>query len=233
MSTIRWLLALGVGIPILAASGFAGDKGKVRLFILSGQSNMARLDPAVSFTPAVKKAFPNDDVVVVKSAQGGQPIRRWYRDWKAPPGAKIKPPAPGEKPGDLYDVLLKAVNKAIGVKLPDTVVFVWMQGESDAQRGAASVYADSLRGLIKQLRDDMKRPDIGVVIGRLSDFKKGTEGWDIVRAAQEKVATEDGRAVWVDTDDLNGPSNDLHYDKAGYAELGKRFAAKAVELSKR
>jgi hypothetical protein len=34
----------------------------------------------------------------------------------------------------------------------------------------------------------------------------------------------------VDTDDLNGPKNDLHYTKEGYEELGRRFATKAADL---
>jgi hypothetical protein len=75
---------------LICACGFtsaeAADK-KVRLFILSGQSNMAGLDPQVSFTPAVTEAFAADEVIVVKSAQGGQPIRRWYKKWALPEGA--------------------------------------------------------------------------------------------------------------------------------------------------
>lgn len=54
---------------------------KVRLFILSGQSNMVNMDSDASFTPAVKKAFPDDECVVVKSAFSGKPIRMWYKDW--------------------------------------------------------------------------------------------------------------------------------------------------------
>ncbi len=47
------------------------------------------------------------NVQSVKSAQGGQPIRRWYKKWKS---------ASGNGPaatGDLYDRLMLAVNKAI------------------------------------------------------------------------------------------------------------------------
>jgi hypothetical protein len=214
---------------LTVSSNATAQDGKVRLFILSGQSNMARLDPDVSFTPTLKKAFPKDEVIVVKSAQGGQPIRRWCKDYKAPPGVKFKP-TKGE-PGDLYDVLMGKVKTATQGKRIDTIVFVWMQGEADAKRGLASVYETSLRSLIKQLRDDLKRPDMGVVIGRLSDFKKGEEDWDAVRAAQVKVATEDPLARWVDTDGINSPKVALHFSQKGYAELGRRFAAKAVELS--
>jgi hypothetical protein len=212
-------------------AGFAAPPAKVRLFILSGQSNMVGLNPDLSFTPALKKAFPNDDVIVVKNSQGGQPIRRWYKAWKAPQDANVSPPKGAQQPGDLYDALMTQVKTTVEGKTADTIVFVWMQGERDAREGLSAVYAESLRGLVKQLRDDLKRPDTAVVIGRLSDYQKGEKEWDGVRAAQEKVAGDDPRAAWVDTDDLNGPSNALHYTKDGYEELGRRFAAKAIELS--
>ena len=208
----------------------AADK-KVHLFILSGQSNMAGLDPNISYTPTVTKAFADDTVIVVKDAQGGQPIRRWYKKWK---------PAEGDKPtadGVLYDKLMKKVNAAIADKKPDTVTFVWMQGERDAKEKHGTVYGASMAGLIKQLSDDLKRTDVNFVIGRLSDFdndNKRYPHWTIVRDAQVKVADDDKkRGAWVDTDDLNGPKNGLHYTKDGYKELGKRFANKSIALVKK
>ncbi len=225
MNNHRLLLSAIFCLLALAPSVLA--QGKTRLFILSGQSNMVGLDPNVSFTPALKKAFPQDEILVVKDASSGQPIRRWYRDWKGPADAKIKL---NPKPGDLYDRLLVKVNSAIKGKTLDSVAFVWMQGEADAQRGGASVYEASMRGLIEQLRKDLKRPDLVVVIGRLSDYKKGQPDWDTVRAAQVKVGESQPTFGWVDTDDLNGANNGLHYNKTGYAELGRRFADKAVML---
>ena len=123
------------------------------------------------------------------------------------------------------------VKAATKNKSIDTIAFVWMQGESDAQRGLADTYEANLRGLIAQLRGDLKRPDVAVVIGRLSEFKNGQADWDKVRAAQVKVAETDPLASWVDTDKLNAPKVALHYSLKGYEELGRRFAAKAVELA--
>ena len=80
-----------------APESFADNEGK-HLFILSGQSNMARLDPSDSFTPTVIKEFGSDNVIVVKDAKGGQPIRRWYKNWKPAKGAASTPSAKAEKP---------------------------------------------------------------------------------------------------------------------------------------
>ncbi len=205
------------------------------LFILSGQSNMAGLDPDESFTPDVQKAFGKENVIVVKDAVGGQPIRRWYKDWK---------PANGKAPkgnGDLYDRLMAKVTQATKDKQLASVTFLWMQGERDANERHGEVYESSLKGLFTQLQTDLKRDDINVVIGRLSDFDMKNvryAHWTMVRDIQVKVAEGHPRGAWVDTDDLNDGlnrkgkpiKNDLHYSGAGYKTFGKRLADKAIQL---
>ncbi|PHS00792.1 MAG: acetyl xylan esterase [Blastopirellula sp.] len=201
---------------------------KTHLFILSGQSNMAGLDPSTSFTPTVIDALKGNRVIVIKIAQGGQPIRRWYKNWKS--GQDNSPDADGV----LYDKLMTAVKEGLGDQKPDTVTFVWMQGERDAKEKFGSVYAASLNGVLDQLRKDLKHEDLNFVIGRLSDFKAGENtDWEVVRKAQVKVAEATPYGDWVDTDDLNGKKDALHYDKPGYKELGKRFAEKSLALLKK
>lgn len=228
---IATLVALGSVSSVNAAGQ------EKHLFILSGQSNMAGLDPRISFTPTVETTYGKNNVTVVKDAQGGQPIRRWYKMWK---------PAQGDEPkatGDLYVRLMKKVNAAIKGTKFTTVTFVWMQGERDAREKHGAVYATSLKGLIDQLSDDLGRKDINYVIGRLSDFdmaNKKYPHWTMVRKAQVEVADASLRGTWVDTDDLNDGknkkgkeiNNDLHYSVEGYKTLGKRFAEKTIELIK-
>ena len=161
----------------LGASPAVVEDGK-HLFILSGQSNMAGLNPDESFTPAVETQFGRNNVIVVKDAQGGQPIRRWYKEWK---------PAQGETPaapGDLYDRLMKKVRPAIADQQIASVTFVWMQGERDARERHGQVYAASMEGLLTQLSGDLGREDIHFVVGRLSDFDmkdKRYPHWTLVR----------------------------------------------------
>ncbi|MFN3167196.1 MAG: sialate O-acetylesterase [Phycisphaeraceae bacterium] len=227
-------LALAALLAFAADHARADDAG-VHLFILSGQSNMAGLNPDLSFTPTVEEALGEDNVLVVKDAHGGQPIRRWYKQWK---------PAKGDDPkatGDLYDRLMKKVGASIEGKKIASVTFVWMQGERDARESHGEVYADAMRGLIDQLATDLKRGDVNFVIGRLSDFdmaNKRYPHWTMVREAQVKVAEASERGAWVDTDDLNDGKNkqgkdikdDLHYSVDGYKTLGKRFADAAIAL---
>ena len=91
--------------------------------------------------------------------------------------------------------------------------------------------------LIANLRKDLDTPNMNFVIGRLSDFST-SDHWEAVRAAQVKVAKDDPRGSWVDTDDTNNkekqgnPHNDLHYTKEGYDLFGRRLARQAVLLIK-
>lgn len=229
-------IRLPLAVALLFACGFAAEAAeksadkKVRLFILSGQSNMAVLDPNASFTPAVTKAFADDEVIVVKHAVSGQPIRRWYHKWKLPEGATDAPQK--IKNGDLYVALMEKVVAALGDKKPTSVAFVWMQGEKDAKFGWQDAYYEALRGTVEQIREELKHQNIAVVIGRLSDHLNGDKNWYAIRAIQEKVAADEPLGAWVDTDDLNPdlPGKGLHYGKPGYVELGRRFAARSIEL---
>lgn len=233
---MKLLVFIALAMTISMSSTAPAENGK-HLFILSGQSNMAHLDPNESFTPAVEAEFGKDNVIVVKDAQSGQPIRRWYKKWRRAEGDELK------ATGDLYDRLMAKVDSATSSEKIKTVTFVWMQGERDARESLGEVYAKSLRGLIAQLSADLHRPDLNVVIGRLSDFDMNNAKyphWTMVREAQVAVAESNPRWAWVDTDDLNDKRdkqsgelfNDLHYTKKGYKLLGRRFAEKAMTLEK-
>lgn len=205
------------------------------VFILSGQSNMARLKLEESFTPTIEKQFKKENVVIVKDAKGGQPIRRWVKNWK---------PIQGDEPSttaDLYDSLMKKVFPVLDTINISSITFVWMQGERDARESLGEVYERSLLTLYAQLQDDLHFPDINFVIGRLSDFDMDSSrypDWTNVRNIQVKVGESHPRFGWVNTDDLNDGINrtgkeikdDLHMSANGYITLGKRFAEKSIEL---
>ena len=214
------------------------EEAGVNLFILSGQSNMSRLELKDEFIPAVEKEFGKKAVLVVKDAMPGQPIKRWYKLW-APANGQIP-----EGNGNLYDRLMTKVNAATKGVTVKTVTFIWMQGESDSQIDGVP-YEASLLGLFDQMKADLKRTDINFVIGRISDFadrnKRFAQNWAVIRKTQVKVGESGPRFGWVDTDDLNDGvddkgkevKNDLHCSVEGRKIMGQRFSAKAIELIKR
>tara|TARA_R110002167_G_scaffold73016_6_gene204869 strand:- start:2916 stop:3668 length:753 start_codon:yes stop_codon:yes gene_type:complete len=205
------------------------------LFILSGQSNMHRLNLKESFIPAIDSEFTKGNSIFVKDATGGRSIKRWYRNWEAPTGEQQNIQV------DLYDSLMAKVNPVINNEKIKTVTFIWMQGERDANSGYGKVYEKSLIGLYKQLSNDLERTDINFVIGRLSDFDMSNERyihWTMIRDIQVKVAASNPHFDWINTDDLNDGvnsegqqiQNDLHMSVLGYEIMGKRFAEKSIGL---
>ena len=207
---------------------------KAHLFILSGQSNMARLDPTRTFQPRILKEYGEDSVIIVKDAMGAKPIHRWYKEW-----VSVQGHAP-EGRGELYDRLMGQLQPAIQGRDLQAITFLWMQGEQDAAVNQVPVYEAALDGLMSQLRADLGRDDIYLVIGRLSDYSLDSgkhPEWQTMRDLQVRYADADASRAWVNTDDLNtmvdkdGKSReDVHYTKEGYDTFGERLAEKAIAL---
>jgi len=214
----------------------------VHLFILSGQSNMARMNVGWGFLPEAKKLFKDEKIVYIKVSQGSQYIHRWLKEWDEIAKSKgleenhrkrilrDRKPIYYQLILDQYIELLKKYPK------PASVTFCWMQGESDAQGRVSAAYKDSLKLLISNFRRDLKRPDMNVVIGRIADYALDNKECVKIRRVQIEIANEDPHGAWIDTDDLNNievnavMTNDIHYDKKGYTVLGQRFARQAHAL---
>jgi hypothetical protein len=238
---------------LLSASA---EEGK-RLFILSGQSNMQGLNQKLTFEPRINQEYGKENILIVKEAIGGRPIRMWVHDWEAAPGWKIDPKIPGtkmptkEENGIMYKSMLTKIKTATqGIK-PKSIAFCWMQGERDSRERHSAVYERSLKKLFAQLKSDFPDTPIVFVIGKLSDFGKGNKQalypeWEEIIAAQEKVARDTPNCKTIESHDLNtGDSNphwktkqirkyvdDLHMTQEGYKTLGTRFAEASIELLK-
>ncbi len=213
---------------------------KVHLFILSGQSNMAGMKPELGLLPEAKKLF-DGEVVYLKVAKGGQPISMWVKEWSdiAKKNKVDTSRVQAKNLKVLYYQQILTKYKELLKKYPEpaSVTFCWMQGERDAKSKLDVAYKGALKQLIANLRRDLKRPDMNVVIGRISDY--GDKGsWQTVRQMQVEVAKDDPKGAWIDCDDLNDGvekkgkklENDLHYTQEGYKILGERFARQAKAL---
>ncbi|MFT5466177.1 MAG: hypothetical protein ACI8UO_001275 [Verrucomicrobiales bacterium] len=241
------LLSFALAATFLAFSANAQDSDKSKpahLFILSGQSNMAGMNPKAGFEQEATKLFADGEVAYIKVARGGRPIRDWVTEWneiatKHGIDAKAARGKGKEDGGPVYYEPIVEQFQQLLAKHPNpaSVTFCWMQGERDAKENLSAAYADSMKQLIANLRRDLKQPEMKFVIGRLSDFGKGESAeWTAVREAQVAVANDDPLGSWVDCDDLNNKEkddrkwDDLHYTKEGYTVLGQRYARQARAL---
>jgi|GEM_PF-461173 len=210
------------------------------VFILSGQSNMARMKEKNGFLPEAEKLLAGAEVEYIKVAAPGKPIRNWLAEWDAmATDAGLDPIAirkgDRKKGSPYYDAILEQIRLLL--KRPvASVSFIWMQGESDARGGAEKIYGNALQTLIAKLRRDLKAPKMKIVIGRISDYGarhgkgKSWPGWQNVRDAQQRVAANDPLAQMIDTDDCNGPKHALHHPAEGYELMGRRMARAAFAL---
>ncbi|HIC72735.1 MAG TPA: hypothetical protein EYO88_11650 [Alphaproteobacteria bacterium] len=226
----------------VSAMGEEKSDQPVHLFILSGQSNMAGMNPETGFMPEAKKLFKDEKVDYIKVAKGGQPICRWVKEWediakkKGLDSKRIQRITKGEGVQFYQPILDQYKEMLEKYPNPTSVTFCWMQGERDASGGADAAYKDALKLLIANLRRDLKRPDMNFVIGRISDAAPERPSWVAVRKAQREIVNEDPRGAWVDVDDLNNREKDgkvinaVHYTKEGYITLGRRFVRQGHAL---
>jgi len=245
-------------LTIMMAAGLLSaanaEPGKY-LFILSGQSNMQGMDQKLSFEPRVIEEYGKDNILIVKEAIGGRPIRMWVHDWAPAPEWKVDPDIPNtkaplkEENGVMYNSMMEKIADATAGKKPQAIAFCWIQGERDARERHSAVYEKSLKKLFQQLENDFPDTPIVFVIGKLSDFGKDNKQafypeWEEVCRAQEKVALDTPRCTIFSTDDLNtGDSpphwktkkisqrvDDLHMSAEGYRIMGERFAEESIQL---
>jgi hypothetical protein len=90
------------------------------------------------------------------------------------------------------------------------------------------------------IRAALRKDDLAVVIGRISDSGKDEyqkdqangKVWDfgdIVRNAQAEFVEHDENAALVDSTDAYSYSDPWHYDSTGYLDLGRQFATAVLQ----
>jgi len=179
-----------------------------------------RFGPEIYFGHTMAKAFPSDDIRLVKYAAGGTTL---YKDWSPTTKGKQYVHFMNKAKAALADLDAAGVNYEISGML-------WLQGESDASRNKAETYERNLSKFISHMRAEFKTPNMPFIIARVRSHYGGKTGQaKIVRDAQVKVAKSTKNVAWFDTDECS-MLNAGHYDAKGLADIGKRFAEKYQEI---
>lgn len=160
-------------------------------------------------TFGIEMAQANEEVKIglIPCAVGGTPIRRWQQN------------------GDLYQAALKRAKVAMEAGVIKGIL--WHQGESDSGNEAtAKIYEQQLHAMVAAWRKDLGDAKIPVIVGELGQFWKRAQHKTTVDAALKRLPTQVARTRWVTSAGLDHKGDGVHFDAAGYRELGKRFARK-------
>jgi len=104
--------------------------------------------------------------------------------------------------------------------------FFWFQGFNDAiNEEYAPEYEQNLLDFIQDLREDLNRPDLPVVIGKTNN--DGKPYGVMVQQAQEYVANNVGNARSVTTNDL---SSYFHFDSGSHLIIGQRMGEQMINI---
>ena len=185
------------------------------------------IGPEFGFAKAMSELYPADEIHLIKVAKGGTPINFWLPDANGKPNGHTQ----------LLENLKNALGKIEGEY--EIMGMLWMQGESDSKTQAdADAYQKKLEQLIALVRKETNKPELPVVIGRLSSRILESTKFKMpfvktVQSAQEAVTQTDKNVFVIDTDDLTQRDDLVHYDQAGQLGLGKRFGEAMVKTLKK
>lgn len=194
--------------------------------LIGATNSVDHMGPEMSFAAALREAYTNQTIAIVKVSQSGTGIKYW-RD-------------PGEAGHDTLLARISVVTNRLNALIDANDIpswsfggFLWMQGENEANstESVALAYSNDFAAVAANIRQHTGVTNLPVVVGRISIQLDPAAGGpvkqpqlDYVRAGQVTWADNDIAGAWVDTDDLTLIDN-WHFGSVGQLGLGQRFAA--------
>lgn len=180
---------------------------------------IAGVGPGRSFGIAMAEHSRPAEIGLIPCAVGGTSIRIWQ-------------PSGFDKKTEVhpYDDMLARLKLAMQNGKVKGVL--WHQGEADGKMGERGKYEPALIELIKRVRAECGDPELPFVVGQLGQFdgRPWSEGRKKVDAAQQAVAEKLSNVGFVSSEGLKDKGDQTHFSAEASRELGKRFAAKVIEL---
>jgi hypothetical protein len=180
----------------------------------------AGVGPGLAFAETLAAANTKLAIGLVPCAVGGSSIKLWQK------GAK------------LYDEALRRAKLAQQTTAPVQARIrgvIWLQGEANARPEELPQHAERLRAMIEALRADLALPELPFIACTIGEMKgepllTNLKAMNDILLALPKSVTH---TACVDARDLKTHIGDqVHFDTAAQNEIGKRFAAKFIEMSK-
>lgn len=180
----------------------------------------AGVGPGLRFAEVMTRLYHETAIGLVPCAVGGSSIKLWQK------GAK------------LYDEALRRAKLALQTTAPVKARIrgvIWLQGEANANPQELPQHAERLRAMIEALRADLALPELPFIACTIGEMKPeplltNLKAMNEIQLALPKSVPH---TACVDARDLKTHIGDaVHFDTAAQNEIGKRFAAKFIEMSK-
>lgn len=213
-------------------------------------SDPSSFGPELTFAAAAHKADPTAKIYLIKYAHGGTSLGcEWQPNRVSPAYARygietcqrfLKATGKPDDSVRTYKRLIAAVNWGLegltqrGIT-PKVAGMLWFQGESDADgrtdfRFLADSYAENLPHFVRNLRADLKVPEMPFVLGKIkcgytvAEWNKDVNPLEIIRGAQQKLADTEPFVYAFDSLDLGFQADNCHFDSPSMKIVGERFA---------
>ncbi len=174
--------------------------------------------PEMDFSHRISAAFPDHKIRIIKTSGGGTKL---FNHW-LPDSAMYK---------RFIGNIDNALHELNGSDQKYEICgMLWMQGESDSETvEMANAYEENLKKFFAAVRSEMKKPELPIVMGRISSSLLKETPWvfdqtPIVQMAQEAVAAEDPNVFIINTDKLSTLEDNTHFDTRAQLKLGKQMA---------
>lgn len=174
--------------------------------------------PEMAFAHILAAAYPYNTVAIVKTSGGGTKL---YSQW-VPDSVMYRRCFQNVENAKEQLTQEKRFYEISGM--------LWMQGESDSETlEMANAYEKNLKLMIADVRKQTKKPNLPIVMGRISSSLLKETPWvfdhtKIVQAAQENVAAQDPHVHIINTDKLSTLEDNTHFDTKAQLKLGKQMS---------
>ncbi len=180
--------------------------------------------PELQFGHVLGDFFDNQ-VLLIKTAWGGKSL---YKDFR--------PPSSGGEVGPYYTKMMSEIRETLENLKPDFPDYdgsgyefaglVWYHGWNDGvePKKAIPQYEQNLVNLIQDVRRELKKPELPVVVGELTGpWVKAPDEWEQLRKAQRAAAERPefkGSVLFVETHDFVRKPEDSPNPTHGHHEFG-------------
>ncbi len=173
-----------------------------------------------TFGRVVADATPGITVGLIPCAVGGSPIDAWKV------GAYYNPTK--SHPWD--DAIQRAKHAQ---QFGEIKGILWHQGESDSKEGLAETYEKKLHELVARFRKELDIPNAPFIAGQMGQFKERpwSDAKKQVDQAHRDLGAKVFRAAFVNSDGLSHKGDKVHFNSAGFRELGRRYAKAYFDLT--